>query len=47
MSVMHESLFRCLTVEQLDVYENIMTAVRTQVGGFFSYMDMAKQAKHL
>ena len=30
---MHASLFKCLTAEQLNVCENIMTAV--QLGGFF------------
>ena len=34
MSEMHESLYRCLTAEQLNVYENIMTTVHSQVGGF-------------
>jgi len=38
MSKMHASLFQSLTVEQLDVYENITTTVLSQVGGFFSYM---------
>jgi len=33
MSEMHASLFQSLTTEQLDVYENIMTAVLSQVGG--------------
>ena len=53
MSEMHESLYIyiyiyiCLTIEQLNVYENTMTVVHNQVGGFFSYMDMAEQAKHL
>jgi len=46
ISETHESLYRCLTAEQLNVYENIMTTVHNQVGGFF-YMDMAEQAKHL
>jgi len=35
MSEIHFSLFQSLTVEQLVVYENIMTAVLSQVGGFF------------
>ena len=35
MSEMHESLYRCLTAEQLNVYENIMITVHNQVGGFF------------
>jgi len=35
MSEMHCSLFQSLTPEQVDVYENIMTAVLSKVGGFF------------
>ena len=35
MSEMHCSLFQSLTPEQVKVYENIMTAVLSEVGGFF------------
>ena len=35
MSEMHESLYTCLTAEQLNVYENIMIVVHNQEGGFF------------
>jgi len=35
MSEMHSSLCQSLTVEQLLVYENIMTVVLSQVGSFF------------
>jgi len=35
MSEMHCSLFQSLTPEQVEVYENIMTAVLSEVGGFF------------
>jgi len=34
MSEMHCSLFQSLTLEQVEVYENIMTAVLPEVGGF-------------
>jgi len=35
MSGMHCSLFQSLTSEQVEVYENILTAVLSEVGGFF------------
>ena len=47
MSEMHSSLCQSLTVEQLLVYENIMTVVLSQVGSFFSYTGMVEQEKPL
>jgi len=47
MSEMHASLFQSLTTKQLDVYENIMTTVLSQVGGFFSYTVMVAREKRL
>ena len=35
ISEMHCSFFQSLTPEQVKVYENIMTAVLSEVGGFF------------
>jgi len=31
----HTSLLKCLTVEQLNVYENIISSVVSEKGGFF------------
>ena len=45
MSKMHCSLFQTLTPEQVEVYENIMTAVLSDLGGFFSYMVMGELEK--
>jgi len=47
MSEMHSSFFQSLTVEQLVVYENIMTTVLSQVGSFFSYTGMVEKEKPL
>jgi len=47
MSEIHFSLFQSLNAEQLVVYENIMIAVLSQVGGFFSYTGMMAQEKPL
>jgi len=46
MSEMHCSLFQSLTPEQVEVYENIMTATLLEVCGFFfSYMVMEEPKK--
>ena len=44
---MHESLFQCLTIEQVNFYENIMTTVLYEVGELFSYTDTVQQEKLL
>ena len=41
MSEMHSFLFQSPTVEQVDVYENIMTTIFSEVDVFCSYTVMA------
>ena len=44
MYEIHASLFKCLTTEQSNAYENIMTVVHTQVGGFFFLICICEDA---